>query len=274
VRRFLPLVAALSFAVPGALAADTDRAVLVPGLSAAVTTIPQYTRTRFDRDSGSWRGPNCAPRGRLDLAAPLVLSWSVGVYRAASAEEAGVEARAFEWKVVAAASLRLPHVIRGRTVGTIPAALVVTDSASTPGYHESSVAFRLIGSQFVAAEAWSHGNTFACVVDGAGPAEEWHRRAAREALADLRVEGNFPPSRVTARRSGRRLSGAVTDVNRHPLVGAPVTLERRRGKLWRAVSRTRTTAAGRYVVRLRPGSLYRVTATAGRVTTRSRAVHG
>ena len=268
------LLAALALATPVALAADTDRVVLAPGLSATITTLSQYTREGFDGDSGSWRGPTCVPRGRLDLAGPLSLTWGIGVYTATSAVQAGEQARTFDWKAIESTSVRLPHVVGGRTVGTIPATLVVTDSAGPTGYHESSVAFRLVGNRWVAGEAWSRGNTFSCVVDGDGAVDEWHRRVAREALSGIRAEGNFPPSRVTARRSGRRVGGSVRDVNGHPLVAAPVTLERRRGTGWRAVSRTRTNAAGAYVLRLRAGGPHRVAASSGGVTARSPIVRG
>jgi hypothetical protein len=267
-------LAALSLAAPAALAADTDPVTLAPGLTTTITTLPQYVRTSFDGDSGSWRGPSCVPRGRLDLAGPLSLTWGIGVYRATSAVDAGEQARTFDWKVVETTTVRLPHVVGGRTIGTIPAALVLTDSEGTTGYHESSVVFRLAGGRFVAAEAWSRGNSLTCVVEGDGDVESWHRRVARDALAGLRVQGNLPPARVSARRSGRKLRGTVTDVNGHPLVTAPVALERRRGTRWRVVSRTRTTAAGAYVVRLRAGGLYRVASSSAGATARSRAVRG
>jgi hypothetical protein len=274
VRRLVLVLAALSFAVPVALAADTDRVLLAPGLHGTITTVPQYTRTDFDGDSGSWRGPNCVPRGRFDLAAPLGLTWGMGVYGARSAVDAGEQARTFEWKVVETSSVRVPHVVGGRSLGTIPAALVVTDSEGVTGYHEASLAFHLIGNRFVAASAWSRGNAFACIVEGDGPVAEWHRRIAREALTGIRIEGNLPPARVTVRRSGRRARGAVSDVNGHPLVAAPVVLERRRGARWRVVSRAKTAANGAYSLRLRAAGLYRVATSSGGATARSRTFRG
>lgn len=270
-RRIAFVLAALSLAAPVALAADTDRVVLAPGLDATITTVPQYVRTGFDGDSGAWRGPNCVPRGRPDLGRPLTVTWALGVYRATSAVDAGAQARTFEWKVVEATTVRLPHVAGGRTVGTVPAALVLTDAESETGYHEASVAFHLVGGRFVAGRAWSRGNADACIVEGNGPVAPWHRRVARESLAGLRVQGNFPPARVTARRSGRRVRGSVGDVNGHPLVAAPVALERRRGKSWRAVSRTKTSAAGAYALSLRAAGLYRVAVSAGGASARSRS---
>jgi hypothetical protein len=266
------VVAALSLAVPAALAADTDRAVLTPGLAATITTVPQYTRTAFDGDSGSWQGPNCVPRGRLDLARPLSLTWAVGVYRAGSAVAAGELARTFDWKVVQATTVRLPHVVGGRTIGTIPAVLVVTGSPSGTGYHEASVAFRLVGVRFAAAKTWSHGNAHPCLVDGGGPVDEWHRRVARQALEGIHIEGNLPPVRVTARRSGRIVRGAVTDVNGHPLVGVTVALERRTSTRWKTVRRAKTSASGAYAVRVSAAGLHRVATSSGGTTARSRTL--
>jgi hypothetical protein len=273
-RRIVLVLAALSLAAPVAFAADTDRVVLAPGLSATITTLPQYTRTGFDGDSGGWRGPTCVPRGRLDLAGPLSLTWGMGVYRATSAVDAGARARTFDWKTIEATTVRLPHVVGGRTIGTIPAALVVTDSESPTGYHEATVTFQLVGKRFVAARAWSQGNSLACVVDGDGDVESWHRRTARAALTGIRVEGNLPPTRVTARRFGRRVRGSVTDVNGHPLVAAPVLLERRVGNRWRVVSRGKTSATGAYSFGLRAAGLYRVATRSGGATARSRAFRG
>lgn len=267
------VLAALVLAVPVALAADTDRVLLATrGLHATITTLPQYTRTGFDGDSGSWRGPNCVPRARQDLAGPLSLSWGIGVVPATSPLDAAKQARTFDWKVIETTTVRLPHVVGGRTLGTIPATLVLTDAESVTGYHEAGLGFALARARFVGARAWSGGNAFACIVDGSGsPVAEWHRRVARESLADIRVEGNLPPARVTVRRSGRKALGSVTDVNLHPFVAAPVALERRRGPRWRVVSRGKTSANGAYSLRLRAAGLYRVAASSGGATARSRA---
>jgi hypothetical protein len=126
----------------------------------------------------------------------------------------------------------------------------------------------------VAATAWSWGNALTCVVDGDGPVAEWHRRVAREALETIRVEGNLPPARVTANRSGRRVRGAVSDVNGHPLVGTRVSLERRVARRWRVVSRATTSLTGRYTLRLRAAGLYRVATSSGGATVRSRQFRG
>ena len=274
-RRFVLVLAALTFAAPVALAADTDRVTLGPGLQATITTLPQYTRSGFDGDSGAWRGPNCVPRGRLDLAAPLSLTWGIGVYRATSAVDAAKQARTFEWKVISTSTAPLPHVVGGRTVGTIPATLVLTDSDSETGYHEAGLAFPIARGRFVGAAAWSRGNTFACIVDGSGtPVEQWHRRIARESLAGIQVAGNLPPARVSARRSGRSVRGTAADMYRHPLVAAAVVLERRSGTRWLVVSRARTSVTGAYVLRLRGRGPFRVTASAAGATARSRSLSG
>jgi hypothetical protein len=273
-RRFVLVLAALSLAAPVAFAAYTDRVVLAPGLTATITTLPQYTRTGFDGDSGGWRGPTCVPRGRLDLAGPLSLTWAMGVYRATSAVDAAAQARTFDWSVVETSTVPLLHVAGGRRVGTIRATLVLTDSGGITGYHESGLAFPIARGRFVAARAWSGGNAFACVVDGDGAVELWHRRTAHDALTGIRVEGNLPPARVTARRIGRRARGSVTDVNGHPLVAARVALERRVGSRWRVVSRGKTSATGAFSLGLRAAGLYRVATRSGGTTARSRAFRG
>jgi hypothetical protein len=198
----------------------------------------------------------------------------MGVYRATSAVDAAAQVRTFEWKVIETSSVPLPHVAGGRSLGTIAATLVLTDSGGDTGYHESGLAFPIARGRFVAARAWSGGNAFACVVDGDGPVAQWHRRVARESVAGIRVEGNLPPARVSARRSGRFVRGAVSDLYRHPLVGASVVLERRSGQRWRVVSRGKTSRTGAYSLRLRAAGLYRVATSSGGATVRSRTVRG
>lgn len=273
--RFALLSAALALGVPAAQAADTDRVLLDPGLHATITTPPFYTRTGFDGDSGSWRGPNCIPRGRLDLAAPLSLTWGIGIYRATSAADASKQARTFEWKVISTSTAPVPHVVGGRTVGTIPATLVLTDSESETGYHEAGLGFAIARGRFVGAAAWSRGNAFACIVEGAGtPVDQWHRRIARESLTGIQVAGNLPPARVSARRSGQSVRGTAVDMHRHPLVAAAVALQRRSGSRWRVVSRARTSATGVYVLRLRGRGTFRVTVSAAGATARSASLRG
>lgn len=261
--------------VPAAVAADTDRVLLGPGLHATITTPPFYARTGFDGDSGSWRGPSCIPRGRLDLAAPLSLTWGIGIYRATSAADASKQARTFDWKVISTSTAPLPHVVGGRTVGTIPATVVLTDSESPTGYHEAGLGFAIAPGRFVGAGAWSRGNASGCIVDGAGtPVEQWHRRIARESLAGIQVVGNLPPARVSARRSGRLVRGSALDIHRHPLAAAAVALQRGSGSRWRVVSRARTSATGAYVLRLRGSGTFRVTASAAGATARSASFRG
>lgn len=271
-RRGVPVLAALLLTVPAAQAADTDRVAVAPGLGATITTVDQYARASFDGDSGTWQGPSCRSRARPELAWTLALSWALNVYRSASAAEAGNRARTFDWGVVVETRVPLAHVVAGRPVGSIPATLVVTDSQGAAGYHEASVAFRLDGRRFVAARAWSHGNAAACLVDGDGHVSEWHRRAARDALQTIRVEGNLPPARVGARRAGRFVRGTAVDVHGHPLAGAAVALERRNGRAWRVVRRGKTTRAGSYGLRAGTAGLYRVAVSAAGLTARSRAV--
>ncbi len=273
--RFALICAALALWVPVALASDTDRVLLGPGLQATITTPPFYTRTGFDGDSGSWRGPNCIPRGRLDLAAPLSLTWGIGMYRATSATDASKQARTFDWNVISTTTEPLPHVVGGRTVGTIAATLVLTDSESDTGYHEAGLAFAIGPGRFAGAAAWSRGNAFACVVEGSGtPVAQWHRRIARESLAGIQIAGNLPPARVSARRSGRTVRGTAVDMYRHPLVAAAVALQRRSGSGWRVVSRARTSVTGAYVLSLRGSGRFRVTASAAGATARSASLRG
>ncbi len=71
-------------------------------------------------------------------------------------------------------------------------------------------------------------------VNGSILASSWNRGQALVAMSRVRLEGNLPPSLVSirSRRGGRLVSGFALDFARHPVVGIPVTLERRSGSGW------------------------------------------
>jgi hypothetical protein len=233
------------------------------------------TRRTVDGRSGTWEGPPCEVAGRPELATPVAMSWSVYFSRSASPEAAARESFTFEWETVEQGPVAVPHVVAGRTVGTIPGVFVVTDSRSDVGYHESAVGFPLGRGVFGASRYWSRGNALVCTVRssaGPRPIATWHRAKAREAVTLVQVEGSLPPARVTARAAARGVTGRVTDAFGHPDAGAVVRLERRLRGRWRAAGSARTRPNGTFTIRSTARGTLRVVATVATASATSRPV--
>jgi hypothetical protein len=265
---------------PGALAQaqEEDRVRLTPrGFStvtaAIVPVLPEFRRTGFDGDSGGWEGPVC---DHPTFPGPVALTWSVGFEdRSRSAEQAATAALTFRWTVVERSTISVRHVVGRRDVGVIPGVVVVTDSGSPQGWHEAGLGFPLGRGVYAGAAAWSRGNTFPCVVrsaQGLVPSSTWHRQKSRQALEGIRLEGNLPPARVTARGSASLVTGTVRDSFGHPLAGVVVRIERRAGRTWRRASSGSTSRRGAYAIRIRERGRYRAVATLAGTSARSGVV--
>jgi hypothetical protein len=280
--RFLGIAAVVAaVGVAAALAQDVDRVRVggsnttrgfSPALVVTVTTLPEFHRTGFDGNSGGWEGPICDFAPNPGLSGPISVTWSVGFDDdVRSAEQAAREHLTFEWTTIESGPIAVAHLVGGREVGTIPGFYVLTDAQSQTGYHESGLGFPLGRGVYAQVEFWSRGNALECTVRGA-PVASWHRDTARAAVRQVRLEGNLPPARVTARARGRSVTGSAADSFGHPDAGIAVRLEQRAGTRWRSVRSGRTTATGAYSLRARRPGLHRVVATFLGVSARSGAV--
>lgn len=277
------VIATLAAAVGGTVAGaqDVDRVRVggsnttrgfSPALFVTVTTLPDFRRTGFDGNSGGWEGPVCDFTPNPRLSGPISLTWSVGFDDdVRSAEQAAREVLTFEWTTIESGPVAVPHVIAGREVGTIAGFYVLTDARGQTGYHESGLGFSLGRGVYAASAFWSRGNALECTVRGT-PVETWHRETARAAIRQVRLEGNLPPARVTARVRGRTITGSVADGFGHPVAGVTVRHERRVGRRWRAAGSGRTSASGIYSLRPRRAGTYRVVASLAGVSARSGAI--
>lgn len=276
-------ITTLVVAIGGAVAAaqDVDRVSVggsnttrgfSPALFVTVTTLPDFHRTGFDGNSGGWEGPVCDFASNPGLSGPISLTWGVAFDDdVSSAEAAARENLTFEWTTIESGPVAVPHLVGGREVGTIPGVFVLTDARSQTGYHESGLGFPLGRGVYAAAAFWSRGNALECTVRGI-PVATWHRDTARNAVRQVRLEGNLPPARVTARIAAGRVRGSVTDSVGHPDVGVAVRLEQRTGTRWRTVRSGRTSVGGVYSLRARRPGLHRVVATVAAVSARSAAI--
>jgi hypothetical protein len=247
---FLGLLAC-TLSVPLAAAAAKPDRVLVgkPGQNAtpgmpttlfvSVSMLPDYRATNhFDGDSRMWQGPDWQVS---DRTGKTTLDWQVtfdsGVGSAgAMANKALVQ----NWKVVERPAVQVPHVVRGRKVGTIPAVALVTEGpGNNNAQYEAVLALGLCRGVFAAAQF----ALLAPVADyAASPAEpytikgmpsgDWNRAHALDALGAVSLDGYLPLGRVTARAAGRSITGHGARLPAAPDgrdSGAPPTRQRRRG---------------------------------------------
>ena len=241
----------------------------------------------LDSNSGEWLGPPYSDTSRPSSGGDSTIDWSAGVAPASGSEAAAAAALIHGYREYERGALAVPHVIGGRPAGTISGSYVATQGgpfSNVAAQAEGALAFPLGGGLFATArfallapsadDAPPSGTYRVNHSRGSTLASEWNRQQLATALAAVRLDGNLPPRRVTARRSGRTVRGDVTDALGHALAGARVRLERRRGSRWRRAASALTSTTGRYTLRTRGPGRYRVTCTLGTVTKRSRALAG
>lgn len=280
-RSAFPLAVAALLALGAGLAAagETDRVQVgqpgrnstrgfSPALVVTLTAPLEYERGGDRR----WNGPRCEVPGRPDLSGDVFITWRVlfdDVRRTAT--EAARRAMTFDWITVADTPVVVSHLVAGRSVGTLPGHVLLTDSRSEQGWHEGAIAFSLGRGVFAVADFWGRGPSFQCSVAGT-PVSQWQQTAVTSALRSVQLEGNLPPARITARARSGRIAGEVRDSFGHIVAAVGVKLERRDGQRWRVVGAGATDRNGRYSLRPRSSGTYRVTATLAGTTARSRPV--
>ena len=251
-----------------------------PGVAVLVRSPPEYVRASADGANGAWTGPRYQATGKPDEGGSTSIAWSVDFDgESKSALEAVTRAPRRGWTADIKGGMSVNHVIAGRVVGTMLGSYVLLQSpAPANASYEAALAFpiaprvhavlrlELRGPPGDGAGEWG---TYAV---GGLPASLWNRGRAFWVLASTQLHGNLPPTRVSARSTGRTISGTVGDAYRHPVIGAPVVLERRSGGSWRRVTSTRTNAQGAYVVRGVARGRYRVVARVGTLAAASASV--
>jgi hypothetical protein len=265
------VVAALSVAqlAPGQsnervrVAPNPPVASVPPGLFVVVRSPDSYSRATSSGARGSWIGPGYWPRGAGSPWGNASIDWEVGFdARRMDTERLALANLTRDWAEDQRAGVSVPHVVGGRVVGDIPGFFilqVVRQSAPS----ELVVAFPLSRDlhayvRFLLTRPESNDH----FINGLILASSWNRGQALVAMSRVKLEGNLPPSLVSIRqrRGGRVVAGFVLDFLRHPVVGVPVTLERRAGRGWRRVATVRSSRIGGYSFRVAPGT-YRARAT-------------
>jgi hypothetical protein len=255
-----------------------------PGVSLSLVSPEGYARSSGGGDRGTWTGPRYQASGDASNGGSTSISWTVDFENESkSALEAATKAPRRGWPIDIKGGMSVPHLIRNRIVGTMLGSFVLTRSpAPADASWEAALAFpiaprihAIVRFEVRGAAGDSAGDAGTYVVQGWIPASLWNRGQAFWALSGVRLEGNLPPTRVSARATGggRVVRGGVLDAFRHPLVGIRVALERLSGGGWERVATTRTDRTGAFTVRgvARRGR-YRAVAAIGSVAARSPAV--
>lgn len=258
--------------LPAATAATTDRVqVGRPGQNATpgfplglyltVTTLPDVKAVgRYDGDSRKWQGP---PFRATSHAGTAEIGWNVTFATVGSAAAMAALALAGDWPVVERPTVRIPHVVGARKVGSIDTTALLTKAPGDGNAQYESVAvFRLCGRVFAAAqfEALTPGFEYwqtpsdPIFVGGNVPAAQWNHDRALAGLRQVALVGYLPVGRLTARAAGRTITGTVRDCQGHPMAGLELRLLTGNA----TVARTRAAANGTFRLVARAPGTYRV----------------
>jgi hypothetical protein len=263
---------ACTVAVPLAAAVKPDRVLVgspgqnaTPGmpttLFVSVSMLPDYRATNhFDGDSRAWQGPDYQVS---DRTGKTTFDWQVTFDNGVgSAGAMATKALVQDWKIVARPAIQVPHVVRGRQVGTIPAIAWLTEGpGDNNAQYESVLAFELCKRIFTAAQfsLLSPSSDYAAspaepyLVKGT-PSGDWNRAHALDAFGAISLDGYLPVGRVTARTAGRSITGTVRDCRQHPMPGIQVRLMRGNA----VAARARAAADGSYRLTAPGPGAYRV----------------
>jgi hypothetical protein len=276
----VPLIALATVAV--ALAAVEDRvgvringgnqtAKYSPSLMVRVLSPPDYRRgCCYDSDGGEWLGPRYQATGLASLGADASIDWALRVHPTEPDTRKAIIAKlVHDWPVTQEGSREVEHFVGRRPAGTIPATWVLTRSTfygADDAAYESAIGFQICGNVAVvrfgllkpsgdsAGGSMGYGDY---LINGQKPTD-WNKQQALVALDGVRLEGNLPTGRVSARASGRRVSGRVTDCQSHAVAGSRVELQKRVGRRWARVAGATSSATGAFTLRARGAGLHRV----------------
>lgn len=264
--------------VGGALTAD-----LPPTVFVSLAPPADYVRNAASAEHGDWTGPEYWASGKRDQGGRASISWTIRFDNRSPGSEAAARAGLIRsWGETLHGGVSVPHVVLGRQVGTIDGDFVLAVAAgASNASHELAMAFAVAPHLYAVVDflltspaASSAGAAGEYLVLGSIPASTWNRGQALRAMTGVHVEGNLPPTRISAKATsdGRVLHGILADAFRHPVIRTPVMLESLRAGSWRKVTSTRTDFTGAYSIRIGRRAEYRVVAGLGTASIASVAV--
>ena len=234
----------------------------------------EYSRSPGgDADSGEWTGPRYQATANPSLGGNASIDWHVAFeFDTGPDNRAAVQQNlVHDWPVIEGGGTVVPHVIGGRSLGAIGASWLLTRSpfsGADDARYEGALAIQICGGFAVPGfstlqpssdDAGGSIGAGRYVINGTAPTA-WNRQKVMESMNAVRIEGPLPVARLTARATGRHVTGTARDCHSHPSIGTPVTLQRRTGRGWRRVGSTRVAANGAFSLRARSAGTYRVVA--------------
>ena len=235
---------------------------LPPGLTVELGSPDEYNRATFTGTGGTWIGPRYHSRTDPAAAGSTAIHWRLSFDDFATDKPEQIVVRNLQnptWRRDQRGGLSIVRVVGRRVIGTILGDywLMYQDAR-----FEAVLAFPLEENlhavvHFDLAEPADESFVVKSTIDGAN----WNRGQALIALNRVRLRGNMAPKIVAARAvdRGRRVRGKVVDRFLHPVVGAPVVLERQVGGRSIRVARGKTNDRGFYALQAGRRGAYRVT---------------
>lgn len=227
----------------------------------------------YDFRAGQWTGPVWRASADPNVGEPSTIDWSVEFVRG-KALKAAAQAGWKQFPQASAAKRKVRHVIDGRTVGKL-ASYAVVDADRTPGATVQAALAVDLGKKVTAVVKFGMSNppvdqdaSFGALTVNGTPASQWNRKQADVAFASAYLEGLLPPSRITTKTAGNRISGKVSDQFGHPESTIPVVLKRGSKK----VATVTTDKRGAYALSAPKAGTYQVVATLGGFSVKRRVV--
>lgn len=282
------LVALLAPPFAGALSVERVR-VAGPGVTSAfprgisleLSSPPAYARASAAADEGRWAGPEYWATGDAGKRGTSSIRWSVDFQaRPGTAKAVVLSSSTHGWPVEKKDPIAIPHYIGKRIVGTILGFYAITRSpASNGAAYEADLAFPVAPRAFsvvrfdlVDPATDSAGEFGNYLVGGLDLASIWNRGQAFWALSGVSLVGNLPATRIELSVTRRAVSGYVSDAFHHPVIGLPVSFQRREGDSWRPLTSQRTNGKGEIALHGLARGNYRAVATSRSGNVVSRAV--
>jgi hypothetical protein len=193
---------------------------------------------------GQWAGPPWRASGIPGAGEPSTVNWFVTFTRGKSIKAVAKNAWS-QFPQVAAGKRKVRHVIDRKAAGKLNAYAVI-DAQPSPGAAVYAALAIDLGRKVTALVSFSLTNppvdadgAFGALTVNGMPASTWNRRQADAVLKSVYIEGLLPPARITARASGRNITGRVTDQFKRPESTIPVVLKRGRKVVAKAMTNRR-----------------------------------
>lgn len=235
-----------------------------------ITSPPDYVLDSAGRggNDASWKGPRYEATLRPSLGGESSLGWSAAIERKPSNRQTIIDNLVHDWATIQEGTEAVERRIGGRDVGEVTGTWVLTQGTPMAGEarYEAGLVFPLCGRTglLLISALLPSGNSAGGSmgfgeyrIRGTAPTV-WNRQQVMTTIERVSVEGSLPASRVSARATGRRVAGTVTDCNGDPVAGVPARLERQSGRRWVRAAGGVTTAAGTFSLRARVAGTYRV----------------